>query len=258
MPEYKGISCDLYVQESKAKEYSVAHHGSTCVEYVISQEDQLFSFKVNVNPTALGGNSSRLDLELWADGQQLDSFTFTETDYLVDDAQIQDYTGRVKAMKLRFTKINTIEEDLIEAESDQDILRKLGTLEVKIWRAHQDVIQTASLAYQPNLVQNPIYEKSIKGNSVSHCTELTNPYVIAEPSSWGYLTRKIDPYDTPWVTFIFRHASKALLQSGGILRNSVDTAKSTEEMVDRFDSLALERAAKESDSESFVEVELEH
>ncbi|KAF3927944.1 hypothetical protein ABW20_dc0108499 [Dactylellina cionopaga] len=247
MPAYKGITCDMYVQDQKVAEYNVQKKDSTCRTYVESQEDELFSFKVNVNKTSLS-STARLDLELWADGQKLDSFTFTETEYLVDDAQVHDYMGLVKTVKLRFAPLVIVDEDMGDSENRKEILEKLGTLEVKIWRAHQDVIQTASLAYEPNMSQIPIYEKNIKGYSVSHCTELANPKLIANPSSWGYLTRKVDPYHTPWVTFVFRHASKALLRAGGILTSEAEkreTAQIQEDMLTEFDKLAIANTKKQ-------------
>ncbi|KAK6515786.1 hypothetical protein TWF281_004376 [Arthrobotrys megalospora] len=216
MPEHKGISCELHVEDQKVNEYQVEQHGSVCSAYIISQEDKLFGFHLNVNCITLGG-TARLDLELWADGQKLDGFTFTETSYLVDDAQIQDTTGAVKVVKLKFAKLETVDEKKGNPETRQDILQKLGTLEVKLWRAHHDATQTASLAYQPQPSKNPIYEKSIKGDSITHCTELANAKVIKTPSACGYLTRKIDPYESPWVTFLFRHASKSLLQAAEII-----------------------------------------
>ncbi|KAK6527745.1 hypothetical protein TWF694_004725 [Orbilia ellipsospora] len=252
MPEHKGISCDLFVEQDKAAEYNIQHDGSACTAHIVSQENQLFGFKLNINTVALGG-TSRLDLELWADGQHLDSFTFTETDYFINDAHIQDYTGRVKIMKLRFAKLNTTDEEAYD-QGDDEKLQKLGTLEVKIWRSHQDVLQTACFGYQPNPMQNIVYENSIKGSSISHCTELSNPFMIANPSSWGYLTRKIDPYHTPWVTFVFRHASQAIMESEGIF-NKGGSGKSTEEMVTKFGNLGLTVLSDGSDTESFSEIE---
>ncbi|KAK6503727.1 hypothetical protein TWF481_008731 [Arthrobotrys musiformis] len=217
MPEHKGISCELQVEGSKATEYQVTTAGSICSSHIISQEDKLFSFHLNINSPMLGGGGvGRLDLELWADGQKLDGFTFTETNYLVDDAQIQDMSGTVKVVKLRFAKLETVDEKKANMETRQDILTKLGTLEIKIWRAHQDITQTNSLLYQQPST-NPIHEKSIKGESITHCTKLADAKPVQNPSSSGYLTRKVDSYETPWVTFIFRHASKSLLEAAGII-----------------------------------------
>ncbi|KAF3917668.1 hypothetical protein AA313_de0208350 [Arthrobotrys entomopaga] len=252
MPEHKGISCELYVEEKKAAEHNTQHDDSVCTTYIVSQENQLFSFKLNVNSTSLGG-TSRLDLELWADGQHLDSFTFTETDYFIDDAHIQDYTGKIKVMKLRFAKLNTTDEEPYDQE-DKSVLQKLGTLEVKLWRSHQDVLETTCYGYQPIPMQNIVYENSIKGGAISHCTELSNPIMIENPSSWGYLTRKIDPYHTPWVTFVFRHASQAIIESEGLL-NKGTPMKSTEEMVTKFGGLGLNARGEGSDTDSFSEIE---
>ncbi|KAK6331453.1 hypothetical protein TWF730_004535 [Orbilia blumenaviensis] len=215
MPEHKGVSCELHVGDEKVTEYQVETEGSGCNSYVVSQEGKLFSFHLNMNYIALG-NAARMDLELWADGQKLDCFTFSETEYLVDDAQIQDDAGNVKVVKLKFAKLETVDEKKDNLETRQGILKKLGSLELKLWRAHHDITQTDSLAYQQPL-KNPIYEKSIKGENVTHCTEFADAKIIPAHSSYGYLTRKIDPYETPWVTFVFRHASKPLLEAAGII-----------------------------------------
>ncbi|KAK6518629.1 hypothetical protein TWF506_005764 [Arthrobotrys conoides] len=227
MPEHKGISCELHVEGQKATEYQVTQAGPICTSHIISQEDKLFSFRLNITSATLGGSVARLDLELWADGQKLDAFTFTETDYLVDDAQIRDSTGTVKVVKLRFAKLKTVDEKKPDQETRQNILRKLGTLEIKLWRAHQDATQTGSFAYQQEPSKNPIHEKSIKGESITHCTEFANAKAIQNPSSSGYLTRKIDPYETPWVTFVFRHASKSLLEAAGIVPKEILAKTST-------------------------------
>ncbi|KAF3159699.1 hypothetical protein TWF788_003673 [Orbilia oligospora] len=224
MPEHKGISCELHVEGQKATEYQVTQTGSISTSHIISQEGKIFSFHLNITSATLG-SVGRLDLELWADGQKLDAFTFTETNYLVDDAQIQDSTGAVKVVKLRFAKLKTVDEKKADQETRQDILRKLGTLEIKLWRAHQDAIQAGSFAYQQEPSNNPIHEKSIKGESITHCTEFTNAKPIQNPSSLGFLTRKIDPYETPWVTFVFRHASKSLLEAARIIPKQASIQK---------------------------------
>ncbi|KAF3209695.1 hypothetical protein TWF679_007232 [Orbilia oligospora] len=186
MPEHKGISCELHVEGQKATEYQVTQTGSISTSHIISQEGKIFSFHLNITSATLG-SVGRLDLELWADGQKLDAFTFTETNYLVDDAQIQDSTGAVKVVKLRFAKLKTVDEKKADQETRQDILRKLGTLEIKLWRAHQDAIQTGSFAYQQEPSNNPIHEKSIKGESITHCTEFTNAKPIQNLSSSHYI-----------------------------------------------------------------------
>ncbi|EGX44850.1 hypothetical protein AOL_s00176g21 [Orbilia oligospora ATCC 24927] len=216
MPEHKGISCELHVEGQKATEYQVTQAGYISTSHIISQEDKIFSFHLNIVSATLG-SVGRLDLELWADGQKLDAFTFIETDYFVDDPQVQDSTGAVKVVKLRFAKLKTVDEKKSDQETRQDILQKLGTLEIKLWRAHQDATQTCCLLYEQEPSKNPIHEKSIKGESITHCTEFANAKHIQNPSWWGYWTRKIDPYETPWVTFVFRHASKSLLESAGII-----------------------------------------
>ncbi|KAF3295288.1 hypothetical protein TWF132_001984 [Orbilia oligospora] len=226
MPEHKGISCELHVEGQKAAEYQVTQAGSISTSHIISQEDKLFNFHLNITSITLG-SVGRVDLELWADGQKLDAFTFTETDYLVDDAQIQDSTGAVKVVKLRFAKLKTVDEKKADQETRQDILQKLGTLEIKLWRAHQDATQTCCLLYEQEPSKNPIHEKSIKGASITHCTGFANAKIIQNPSSLGYLTRKIDPYETPWVTFVFRHASRSLLEAAGIIPKEVSTQKHT-------------------------------
>ncbi|KAF3307887.1 hypothetical protein TWF173_002124 [Orbilia oligospora] len=224
MPEHKGISCELHVEGQKATEYQVTQAGSISTSHIISQEDKLFSFHLNIVSATLG-SVGRLDLELWADGQKLDAFTFTETDYFVDDAQVQDSTGAVKVVKLRFAKLKTVDEKKADQETRQDILQKLGTLEIKLWRAHQDATQAGSFAYQQEPSNNPIHEKSIKGESITHCTKFANVKHIQNPSSLGYLTRKIDLYEAPWVTFVFRHASKLLLEAAGIIPKEASTKK---------------------------------
>ncbi|KAK6342486.1 hypothetical protein TWF718_007889 [Orbilia javanica] len=216
MPEHKGISCELHIDGQKATEYQTTQTGSICSSHVISQEDKLFSFHLNITSSTLG-SVPRLDLELWADGEKLDSLTFTETEYVVDDAQILDSTNAVKVVKLKFAKLETVDAKMANLEARQDILQKLGTLEIKIWRAHHGVTQTNSFSYQKQPSMNPIHEKSIKGQEVTHCTKLAHPKTIKNPSSLGYLTRKIDAYETPWVTFIFRHASKSLLEAAEII-----------------------------------------
>ncbi|KAF3081528.1 hypothetical protein TWF103_003703 [Orbilia oligospora] len=204
MPEHKGISCELHVEGQKAAEYQVTQAGSISTSHIISQEDKLFNFHLNITSVTLG-SVGRVDLELWADGQKLDAFTFTETDYLVDDAQIQDSTGAVKVVKLRFAKLKTVDEKKADQETRQDILQKLGTLEIKLWRAHQDATQTYCLLYEQEPSKNPIHEKSIKGASITHCTEFANAKIIQNPSSL------------------------ALLEAAGIIPKEVSTQKHTKE-----------------------------
>ncbi|KAF3928765.1 hypothetical protein ABW21_db0202115 [Orbilia brochopaga] len=217
MPHHKNISCHLYIGDSAAAEYNVKNAGNVSTTHIVSKEDEAFSFKINADTAQMG--ASRLDLELWADGNRLDCFTFTETNYEVDDAQVRDQaTGAIKIVKLRFAKLKTVNECTSGADAaEAERLKRLGTLELKLWRSQAAASHSTAYNYQPCPSQAPVNEKEIKGQSVSHVTSLKSNGTIAQPSSWGYITRKIDPYETPWVTFVFKHASKELLQAESIV-----------------------------------------
>ncbi|KAK6355472.1 hypothetical protein TWF696_004569 [Orbilia brochopaga] len=217
MPQHRNISCHLYIGDTKAMEYNVHNVDNRSTAHIVSEEGQTFSFKIEAGTALM--SAARLDLELWADGYKLDCFTFTESVYEVDDAQVRDQvTGAIKIVKLRFAKLNTVDQgpsNADDAEAEQ--LKRLGTLEIKLWRSESNVSQSTTFPYADCPLQTPIHEKKIKGQSVSHVTSLESKGTVAQQSSWGYITTKIDPYDRPWVAFVFKHASKALLQSEGIV-----------------------------------------
>ncbi|KAJ6256330.1 hypothetical protein Dda_8828 [Drechslerella dactyloides] len=222
----------------KAIEYNVQSFDNRSTAYVISEEDKFFSFQINADMDAIG--ATRLDLELWADGHRLDSFTMTENYHEVDEAKVRDQTtGAIKVVKLRFAKLNigyffsktpfpSFTTDFFicvivdEGHSRPDAVEQqhsegLGNLELRIWRSQTDAIHSVTYVNEACSPQLPIRKKTVEGQSISDITGVENKGINSLPPPQGLMAAKIEAYDTPWVTFVFRHASKALLQAEGIV-----------------------------------------
>ncbi|KAK6527746.1 hypothetical protein TWF694_004726 [Orbilia ellipsospora] len=157
-----------------------------------------------------GTTAARHDIEFRADGELLRHITIVEKRHDITHAYLS-FNGHSKMLKLCFGRALLVEDESGDTEKRKDILESIGRLEIKIWRAHLQINGTFDYTYPPYPTANPISEVSVKGQPISHRTELIQP-VIASPTV-GYYTQKIDEYANPWVTFVFNYHSEELLQS---------------------------------------------
>ncbi|KAF3295286.1 hypothetical protein TWF132_001982 [Orbilia oligospora] len=177
MPTNKGVTCDLYIGESKAMEHHV----------VIDDETR---FNLTRHLVAWIANTT---VERMADGSTV-------------------------RCPLLFQKLNVVENDSRTMETREEVIGNIGTLQLLIWRVKLPRKRSAFPDPMSELeVAKAIKEKFLKGEAVSHCTGFGGRTTEPRRKQVCYDTTYIDPKDKPFATFIFKYASKALLQAQGYI-----------------------------------------
>ncbi|KAF3929760.1 hypothetical protein ABW19_dt0203317 [Dactylella cylindrospora] len=196
------ITCNVLVAGTNAAEYKESSNGSTCECYIIAEEEKNFTLNIDLSLS----DAERHDTALSIDGQNVDSWTTTEKSLPITYVRIAEPNGRIDLSKLKFAKLKSVEESGNGIESKAEILGNLGTIRIQIWRALPQAVGTMPYAFGPGLSQNPIHEKDLKGREITHRVELTDR--IPSVPSYAIPTLKIDPWDSPFITFLFRYGSK--------------------------------------------------
>ncbi|RVD87661.1 uncharacterized protein DFL_001879 [Arthrobotrys flagrans] len=213
MPSHKGITCTISVDGVPAEELGTEIEGSTITCSIISHDDKPFIFNLDfTNSTAL-----RHDYHIYADGMMIANFTTTRKTEIVTRSS-RAVNGLMERRKMRFSKFETVDQKSDEMETRAKILQNIGTFKVLIFRAEEQARQSND-ARRCEILEDikEVHEKSLKGRAVSHKTL----FGTAEYEWAAFMhTRKLDPHDRPYVTFIFRYASKAYLQSEGLIPRS--------------------------------------
>ncbi|KAK6355470.1 hypothetical protein TWF696_004567 [Orbilia brochopaga] len=212
MPSHKGINCFIAVYGHALPEYGFKSDSATAETHIISQDGEKYSIQLHFFDTG----ASRHDVEVWVDGHKLEYVTMDSPYDEISLARLKDPSSKDRIVHA-FFQFNalTITEDASDGQESLDAER-LGTIEVKIWRAQQEVsgLVPAVFADIPDY-STTVPEKSVKGRNISHGTVLADMAPVQAPTGFG--TNKIDPWDNPWVTFKFRYGSENVLRIEGLL-----------------------------------------
>ncbi|KAK6355471.1 hypothetical protein TWF696_004568 [Orbilia brochopaga] len=217
MPSYKGVSCDLYIDGSKAPEYDMTTDDRTCTVWVMAQEDKEFGFEIDVSGTS--DNNHRL--QFIADGQKLVSRVLMDGRIKTSEycAEFRDENGAWMSRKMMFRKADLVEDDKEQTEDRTAIIDAVGSLQWNVWRVRSfKLYHGQPTVRKPFQAASSLKEKDIKGKAISHYTQLGD--LVEQPTATSYKSELKDPKDSPYVVFIFKYASKAILQSKGYIPRS--------------------------------------
>ncbi|KAK6359765.1 hypothetical protein TWF696_000904 [Orbilia brochopaga] len=220
----KGINCEIFIAGRKAEEYrleNVSIADSTYKSHVVAVEGKAYVVKLDFSSTG----ARRHNYKLYADGVELVHATTTapreglskSTGKLVETKSTKG--RRAKRMQreeqvLKFGKLGTVDGNIEDTELRTEILDQLGTIKIIVWRANFRSRKVKSSSRETTKA-GPIHEASVKGRALSHITKLGRKKYANV--SGARVTRDIDPENRPFVTFIYRCASKEILQSEGII-----------------------------------------
>ncbi|KAK6515785.1 hypothetical protein TWF281_004375 [Arthrobotrys megalospora] len=215
MPTLKGVTCDLYVDDSRAEEYGMTVHDNVCTVWVAAIENKEYGFEIEVDPKQTGADAHMLSF--WADGQELTGNIMGEGDNTISVHEVcigVNDCGSQVWRPLKFGKLETEEEGGLEL--DEDAAKHVGILEWSICRCERvwdSDTQPEPLYFES---KNSINEKSVKGRAVSHCTELGDSFVV--PNQPWLEAEPRDPDETPFVRFRFKYVSIDLLNMQGFIQ----------------------------------------
>ncbi|KAJ6256328.1 hypothetical protein Dda_8826 [Drechslerella dactyloides] len=233
MPLQKGITCNIVADGAALAEHGAKYNEATVMTHVISQDDKNYSIRLNFHDTG----APRHDVEVWADGNKLEYFTLDSPYYESYTARLRvpgEVTGGLKDLDtgervvqafFHFARL-TMTDD----EKDEKIplgVQKLGTIEVKIWRAKQETSLAFAILPDLPLQSDTIAETLVKGENISHHPGLSSVTPITPPM--GLVTTKMDPLDEPWAIFEFKYGSqraplKAVLRRSSTYSNKDSSA----------------------------------
>ncbi|KAF3928756.1 hypothetical protein ABW21_db0200801 [Orbilia brochopaga] len=203
MPSHLGATCDLYIGGSKAPEYDVTIENNTCTAWVMAEEDKEYGFEIDLSKTG----AEQHKLHFHADGQVL-------IRRATDKKTISEY--HAAATRRDESVMRTLLENDTEAtEVRKDVIEGVGSLKWTLWRIKDMRSRKPSQKTRHCIdTVGSLQEKMIKAASVSHCTQLGKSVTMMMDScDYDF----IDPWHSPYVIFIFRYASKAILQSKGLI-----------------------------------------
>ncbi|KAJ6260892.1 hypothetical protein Dda_3553 [Drechslerella dactyloides] len=187
MPVLRGISCYVDVEDNRAGEYGLECKLDPAVATcsIESQEDKRFCFQLSF--THADDHAGRYAYEVYADGLLVAGYSSTSK--IVTLATVQKFVnGQWEMRGLRFSKLETVDRKAPDLESRNKVLKSV----------------------------DKIHEKSLKGRGVSHKTSFGEATYSSERLYYSVAT-KLDPQKIPYATFVFRYASKAHLQSEGLI-----------------------------------------
>lgn len=212
MPTFKGITCTVNINGIGAKEYGFETDGATATCSIVSQDDVRFTFGLNFSQSP----AERHEYWAYADGLPVASFTTAgRTVSLL--ASSRPINGGFEQREMRFAKLETVDQKAENLESRPDILKNIGTLMIKVWRAQFRIVAISARDTIRLEEADKVHEKSLKGRGVSHKTSYgTATYT----NDHTFQTVKLDPTDSPYVIFIFRYANRSHLQSEGLIPRS--------------------------------------
>ncbi|KAK6537024.1 hypothetical protein TWF281_001227 [Arthrobotrys megalospora] len=219
MPFHKGIVCTVDIDGVPAEEFGIETDGPNTTCNIVAPEDKPFLFNLDFSQST----ARRHDYNTYADGIEVSRLTTTERTATVSTTN-RVYNGLLEKQEMRFSKLETVDQKLDNLETRVDVLKNVGSLTMKIWRAEKNATEASSKDWTRLSEIENIHEKALKGRAVSHKTLLGA--VTYEPSR-SCRTRKLDPEDSPYVTFIFRYASKRYLQIEGLMPRSPSPEHST-------------------------------
>ncbi|KAK6518628.1 hypothetical protein TWF506_005763 [Arthrobotrys conoides] len=219
MPVHKGIRCNVIIDGSPAIEYSPSMDYITSCVFIAAREGQRYTIEIEASKT--GSNWHKIFL--YVDGRVLvkagaerigDKDLEYEIDTVVDG--VAD-SGYVTERYLEFRKIEVVDEDVKSNQTSDIMIKRLGEILVNIWRCEEPHSEIKNVSpFKPKDAQ-PVSEKSIKGRSLSHCTQLSSQHRDPRPFIVSmYEAKPIDPDDEPYASFLFRYMSQELLEAQGI------------------------------------------
>ncbi|KAK6515784.1 hypothetical protein TWF281_004374 [Arthrobotrys megalospora] len=244
MPTHKGVTCNLYIDGSRATEHHIVTEDDTCTAWVVPEEGKSYHLDIN----AFGTGTPQHRVEFWADGQCLESYDLRHSTIRRVDKAIVERTanGNIITSPLTFGKLKVAEDDVELMETRAEVIGEIGSMKLSIWRCKFVRYPRANPGkYTASRVEpmRVVKEQLLKGQPVSHCTQFgtrtTNP--AGGPSRWAYNRTYIDPKDKPLATFVFNYASKALLQAQGYMPRT----PSPELMEDGLEDMTHEDLMKE-------------
>ncbi|KAF3923495.1 hypothetical protein ABW21_db0208729 [Orbilia brochopaga] len=219
MPFYKGINCELFMGKKKTEEYKFENDSkkSICKSHIVALVGKKYSIKLDFS----GTGARRHNYKLYADGIELTNQTSASMKVEISKSNgnlVKRKTtggGRTKKLQceehqLKFGKFGTVDGDIENTELRTEVLDQLGTLKIIVWRANfRSRLVKASGKETKKTSPIAIHEESVKGRALSHVTKLgRKKYANAGGTRF---TKSIDPENKPFVTFIYRYASKGTL-----------------------------------------------
>ncbi|KAK6342487.1 hypothetical protein TWF718_007890 [Orbilia javanica] len=223
MPIHKGVTCELFVDGSKATEHHVSTEGEICRVWIVAEEGK--PYKINVGATATSTGGPHHKIKFWADGIEIDACSLFSSSSATFEDVIVEAKARGKPSHahcyLGSSASVSLENDSETIETRKEVIEKVGKLTISIWRCEYRLLKKkrSVTAHNPGLeLAGDMNEKMLKGEPVSHCTVLGEA-TTARTTKTTMLKRKkdIDPIDRPLVTFTFNYSSKALLQALGYI-----------------------------------------
>ncbi|KAF3209694.1 hypothetical protein TWF106_008784 [Orbilia oligospora] len=215
MPTNKGVTCDLYIGESKATEHHIATDNETCTAWIVAEEGKNYSVKIDVS----GTQASQHKIDFLADGVSLSRFNLLHSITWIKTITVERMAdGRTVKCPLLFQNLSVVESDSKTIETREKVIGNIGTLQLSIWRVK---LARGKLAFPDAKYEleatKAIKEKLLKGQAVSHCTDFGERTTEPPRKRVYHDATYIDPKDKPFATFIFKYASKALLQAQGYI-----------------------------------------
>ncbi|EPS37833.1 hypothetical protein H072_8374 [Dactylellina haptotyla CBS 200.50] len=244
-----GVTCELLISNKRAEEYKSENKGSTTKSHVVAIEGRKYVVKLDFSKTG----ARRHDFTLYADGIELTSMTTTEKKLRIDSIRGKLVNGKgkgkgrgrgkkVENRRLTFGKLGTVDGDAENTELRSNVLNQLGTIKINVHRAKFRARKNKVTGNDRINTAGPVHEESVKGRGLSHITKLgCRQYAKATGSR---TTKPIDPENKPYATFIYRYASREILESEGIIELPAPTTIQTVAIITPNISKALEQEAQ--------------
>ncbi|KAF7863812.1 hypothetical protein EAF04_006777 [Stromatinia cepivora] len=124
----------------------------------------------------------------------------------------QNGPGRWTLRKFRFSKLDISNEEsrLSSLNKDKAEAEKIGTIEVRIWRASAETPAAPHVTQQKTSSNNKFHEKALKGQAKSHNVSYSTEIPILTTNR--VQVRRIDGYDYPVAIYKFKYRSKESLK----------------------------------------------
>ncbi|PMD38442.1 hypothetical protein L207DRAFT_568089 [Hyaloscypha variabilis F] len=193
----------------------------TTTKYVESQTDKEFTIKLALKDSYTMG-CPRLLTKVAVDGQIVYSVGWFQTDYslhrnleLIVQGPETRTASRTTFKPMRFSKIETTLDEVLEYQVQKDIARlsNVGEIAITVHRQELGVpVDTQSKHRGSGMVASKVHEKVLKGEARTHGASFGKARQAPRLVYWSDTTF-IDGEDYPLVTFKFKYRSNEALKA---------------------------------------------
>ncbi|KFY34975.1 hypothetical protein V494_06310 [Pseudogymnoascus sp. VKM F-4513 (FW-928)] len=230
--DLKGVSVSITINGNKVTEYEAPmdetqhhHPKKTVLRYIEAISGANYSILNEISPSYK--MKSSLAFQVQVDGWTLPADPlFIRSKYsgawirTIDGKEQVDYKGRRWKKPFKFSSLNIVDaHDKERIKRDTNVSKNIGEIKVTVLRRQvKEEIQERSTGGYGN-TSLEIAEKAVKGQTLSHGTELGEAVLCTEKKSTFNATNQRGSRD-PAAVFIFRYRSREALEAEHIIPRS--------------------------------------